>query len=60
RFFIAVPLWNGLYTVTVLNAGSRSNRLELLSLAGEGHPELLQCTIDGYNFSCASAWGSHN
>jgi len=24
RFFIAVPLWNGLYTVTVLNAGSRS------------------------------------
>ncbi|WP_230941457.1 helix-turn-helix domain-containing protein [Burkholderia cepacia] len=27
RFFIAVPLWNGLYTVTVLNAGSRSNAL---------------------------------
>ncbi|WP_230947545.1 hypothetical protein, partial [Burkholderia territorii] len=26
RFFIAVPLWNGLYTVTVLNAGSRSNQ----------------------------------
>ncbi len=26
RFFIAVPLWNGLYTVTVLNAGSRSSR----------------------------------
>ncbi|WP_238326354.1 hypothetical protein [Burkholderia pseudomallei] len=26
RFFIAVPLWNGLYTVTVLNAGSRSGR----------------------------------
>ena len=25
RFFIAVPLWNGLYTVTVLNAGSRSH-----------------------------------
>ncbi|WP_208450413.1 hypothetical protein [Burkholderia diffusa] len=24
RFFIAIPLWNGLYTVTVLNAGSRS------------------------------------
>ena len=25
RFFIAAPLWNGLYTVTVLNAGSRSS-----------------------------------
>lgn len=24
RFFVAVPLWNGLYTVTVLNTGSRS------------------------------------
>ncbi|WP_208449882.1 hypothetical protein, partial [Burkholderia ambifaria] len=24
RFFIAVPLWSGLYTVTVLNAGGRS------------------------------------
>lgn len=27
RYFIAVPLWNGLYTVTVLNAGSRSIRI---------------------------------
>ncbi|MDN7445674.1 hypothetical protein QZM64_41675, partial [Burkholderia cepacia] len=27
RFFIAVPLWNGLYTVTVLNAGGRSRAL---------------------------------
>ncbi|QBL82503.1 hypothetical protein EYA82_34345 [Burkholderia pseudomallei] len=26
RFFIAAPLWNGLYSVTVLNAGSRSLR----------------------------------
>uniref|UniRef100_UPI002AB7B39E hypothetical protein n=1 Tax=Burkholderia sp. BCC1998 TaxID=2817447 RepID=UPI002AB7B39E len=25
RFFIAVPRWNGLYTITVLNAGSRSS-----------------------------------
>ncbi|WP_221622707.1 hypothetical protein, partial [Burkholderia anthina] len=29
RFFIAVPLWNGLYTVTVLNAGSRSRQAQL-------------------------------
>ncbi|PRD87839.1 hypothetical protein C6P88_28095, partial [Burkholderia contaminans] len=28
RFFIAVPLWNGLYTVTVLNAGGRSVEVE--------------------------------
>nr|WP_269768667.1 RhuM family protein [Burkholderia ubonensis] len=33
RFFIAVPLWNGLYTVTVLNAGSRSlNRIVVMWL----------------------------
>ncbi|WP_206146476.1 hypothetical protein, partial [Burkholderia sp. Ac-20384] len=36
RFFIAVPLWNGLYTVTVLNAGSRSGLLFAI-VSGSGN-----------------------
>ncbi|WP_208449851.1 hypothetical protein, partial [Burkholderia ambifaria] len=35
RFFIAVPLWSGLYTVTVLNAGGRSAAPKVAKLVKE-------------------------
>ncbi|WP_208449044.1 hypothetical protein, partial [Burkholderia ambifaria] len=42
RFFIAVPLWSGLYTVTVLNAGGRSQ--EAASFRAHLEYECLTCS----------------
>ncbi|MBU9184377.1 hypothetical protein KTD12_20130, partial [Burkholderia multivorans] len=50
RFFIAVPLWNGLYTVTVLNAGSRSllNATEVIAKYLVKLEERMRETADSY------------